>query len=86
MGQKFYAYTNVPNDKALTHLADCSHCNHGLGRGFNPMLPTVNGITFFTKIKQGPLHIVRAGGVYSGAGSVPKNLGQTRRRLRKVFE
>ena len=33
MGQKFYVYTNVPNDKALIHLADCSHCNHGLGRG-----------------------------------------------------
>ena len=33
MVQKFYVYTNVRNDISLIHLADCSHCNHGLGRG-----------------------------------------------------
>ena len=33
MVQKFYVYTNVRNDKSLIHFADCSHCNHGLGRG-----------------------------------------------------
>lgn len=32
MSANFYVYTNVPNDKALIHHADCSHCNHGKGR------------------------------------------------------
>lgn len=29
----FWVYINEPNDKALVHLASCSHCNDGKGRG-----------------------------------------------------
>ena len=32
MASKFYIYTNAPNNKALIHLGDCVHCNHGQGQ------------------------------------------------------
>lgn len=32
MSANFYVYLNHPNNKALIHHADCSHCNHGEGR------------------------------------------------------
>ncbi len=32
MSKQFWVYLNTPNNKALVHLGDCSHCNHGRGR------------------------------------------------------
>lgn len=31
-GDRYWVYANVPNDKALIHLHNCSHCNGGQGR------------------------------------------------------
>ena len=31
MSLDYYVYLNVPNDKALIHIADCQYCNHGQG-------------------------------------------------------
>ena len=31
MSTGFWVYVNVPNDKALIHLADCAVCNNGIG-------------------------------------------------------
>ena len=32
MTADFYVYLNSAHTKALIHLADCQHCNHGEGR------------------------------------------------------